>query len=319
MKLAQERDYTCKNTIAADTYDHYLRSINRFEFLSDNEISNIAAINKLLHKKYTEKQKLEMLNNSNKPVLPKLTEAQRTILAMLLEGKTDAKISQDLNLTTHIITNIKTKIFSQFASIVELKCPNKTAQLIYFLKSNDFAKDFSINPQSTACKPSPEIDNKNDLLSQTYHPSLSNTDYVKTLTKCELQVLKLLSSGWNYVDTAVKLNISENTVKTYTGAIFSKLGVTDRTQAAILGINAGILDKKENAQYACSINTNDLLYQKIARILNNEENAIKEIALKVGFACLNNTAGEIEELKQKANEISQKIAIINSIKEELSA
>jgi hypothetical protein len=42
------------------------------------------------------------------------------------------------------------------------------------------------------------------------------------------------------------LFLSEGTVKNYVSMIFSKLGVTDRTQAAILAIRSGLVSSEES-------------------------------------------------------------------------
>ena len=65
-----------------------------------------------------------------------------------------------------------------------------------------------------------------------------NEDEVKidSLTRRELEVLKLLAVGMYNKEVAEKLNISERTVKNHVSNIFKKLEVTDRTQAAVFAI-----------------------------------------------------------------------------------
>jgi NarL family two-component system response regulator LiaR len=53
------------------------------------------------------------------------------------------------------------------------------------------------------------------------------------LTERELEVLRLIAAGMNNHEIAEKLVISEKTVKTHVSNILGKLGVEDRTQAAI--------------------------------------------------------------------------------------
>ena len=57
----------------------------------------------------------------------------------------------------------------------------------------------------------------------------------------EREVLGLLASGLSNTDIAQTLFLSDGTVKNYVSIIFSKLGVADRTQAAILAIRAGVV------------------------------------------------------------------------------
>jgi DNA-binding NarL/FixJ family response regulator len=55
------------------------------------------------------------------------------------------------------------------------------------------------------------------------------------------EVLQLLATGMSNTDIAQMLFLSDGTVKNYVSIIFSKLGVTDRTQAAIVAIRAGLV------------------------------------------------------------------------------
>lgn len=63
-----------------------------------------------------------------------------------------------------------------------------------------------------------------------------------SLTNRELEVLKLIVSGNSNKDIGTELSISEATVKTHINSILSKLGVSDRTQAATTAIQRGIVD-----------------------------------------------------------------------------
>lgn len=68
---------------------------------------------------------------------------------------------------------------------------------------------------------------------------------ISQLSEREREVLRLLANGLSNSDIAKTLFLSEGTVKNYVSVIFSKLGVTDRTQAAILAIRAGLANPKE--------------------------------------------------------------------------
>jgi DNA-binding NarL/FixJ family response regulator len=61
------------------------------------------------------------------------------------------------------------------------------------------------------------------------------------LSPRERDVLALLAKGLSNADIAATVHLSEGTVRNYVSTILSKLGVADRTQAAILGIRAGLL------------------------------------------------------------------------------
>src|SRR5262245_18022353 len=60
------------------------------------------------------------------------------------------------------------------------------------------------------------------------------------LTERERDVLGLIASGHSNKAIAAKLFLSVGTVKGYVSAIFEKLGVADRTQAALLAVRHGI-------------------------------------------------------------------------------
>ena len=72
--------------------------------------------------------------------------------------------------------------------------------------------------------------------SQT-QPSSLLTD---KLTERETDVLRLLAKGLNNAEIAGQLHLSEGTVRNHVSAILDKLGVSDRTQAAVIAIQHGL-------------------------------------------------------------------------------
>jgi DNA-binding NarL/FixJ family response regulator len=60
------------------------------------------------------------------------------------------------------------------------------------------------------------------------------------LTNRERDVLALIARGRSNKRIALELGISEKTVKNHVGHVLAKLGVTDRTQAAVLAVQEGI-------------------------------------------------------------------------------
>jgi DNA-binding NarL/FixJ family response regulator len=63
---------------------------------------------------------------------------------------------------------------------------------------------------------------------------------IASLTGREREVLALVADGRSNREIARALTVSEKTVKTHVSAILAKLGVADRTQAALLAVrNAG--------------------------------------------------------------------------------
>jgi DNA-binding NarL/FixJ family response regulator len=66
------------------------------------------------------------------------------------------------------------------------------------------------------------------------------TRITEKLTEREVDVLRLIAHGLNNAEIAARLHLSEGTVRNHISAIFSKLEVSDRTQAAILAICHGL-------------------------------------------------------------------------------
>ena len=62
-----------------------------------------------------------------------------------------------------------------------------------------------------------------------------------SLTKRELEVLSLLARGYANKGIARELFVSEKTAKTHVSNILAKLGVTDRTQAAVYAVRTGLV------------------------------------------------------------------------------
>jgi len=73
----------------------------------------------------------------------------------------------------------------------------------------------------------------------------TDTSIVNSLSDREREVLRLLASGMSNSDIAQHLYLSEGTVRNYVSSILTKLGVSDRTQAAVLALRAGIAENKD--------------------------------------------------------------------------
>jgi NarL family two-component system response regulator LiaR len=71
-------------------------------------------------------------------------------------------------------------------------------------------------------------------------PSASALDQ---LTGREREVLALIARGRANKRIALELGISEKTVKTHVGHVLAKLGVADRTQAAVLAVQEGLVTR----------------------------------------------------------------------------
>jgi DNA-binding NarL/FixJ family response regulator len=60
------------------------------------------------------------------------------------------------------------------------------------------------------------------------------------LSERETEILKLVARGLSNKEIALRLSLTEGTVKNYVSAILQKLGVQDRTQAALKARGMGI-------------------------------------------------------------------------------
>jgi len=66
-----------------------------------------------------------------------------------------------------------------------------------------------------------------------------------SLSDRDREVLLLITQGLSNADIAARLYLAEGTVRNYTSAIFAKLGVSDRTQAAIAALRYGLVDPSD--------------------------------------------------------------------------
>jgi len=73
-------------------------------------------------------------------------------------------------------------------------------------------------------------------------PAVGRDEKLARLTPREEQILSLVASGKTNGQIAKEIFLSEKTVKTHVSNILMKLGVHDRTQAALLAVREGLVD-----------------------------------------------------------------------------
>ncbi len=65
---------------------------------------------------------------------------------------------------------------------------------------------------------------------------------VEPLTEREQEVLRLLVQGYSNPEIAQQLHLARGTVRNYVSGILQKLGVADRTQAAVVAVQRGLVE-----------------------------------------------------------------------------
>jgi len=65
----------------------------------------------------------------------------------------------------------------------------------------------------------------------------------EAFTERELEILGLVVGGYSNPEIAQRLHLAHGTVRNYVSAILGKLGVSDRTQAAVEALRRGLVDQ----------------------------------------------------------------------------
>src|SRR6185295_6911230 len=78
------------------------------------------------------------------------------------------------------------------------------------------------------------------VLMELSHPPKQQPLTADPLTERELEVLQLIAQGCSNKEIAMKLSVSELTVRTHVSNILSKLHLASRTQAALYALQKGI-------------------------------------------------------------------------------
>jgi NarL family two-component system response regulator LiaR len=74
-------------------------------------------------------------------------------------------------------------------------------------------------------------------------PAHQESQVAQDLSEREREVLVLLAQGLTNAEIADRLFLTRGTVRNYVSAILTKLGVEDRTQAALIAVKHGLIDE----------------------------------------------------------------------------
>ncbi len=129
-------------------------------------------------------------------------------------------------------------VLSSFAEDRQVRQAIQAGVAGYLLKDVDRAGLVQAIHDAHAGQPAlhPEVQRR--LMRQLSTPEAPNP--VETLTARELDVLRQIAAGRSNKEIAKALHLSEGTIKGYTSTLFGKLGVNDRTQAALFALRAGV-------------------------------------------------------------------------------
>ena len=135
----------------------------------------------------------------------------------------------------------KVLVLTSYSDDLRVRDAIQAGAIGYLLKDVLKAELLNAIRSAAAGKPALHPDAQQYLMRQ-----LSGTDASphSRLTAREFNILQLLAEGKSNKEVALALSLTEGTVKGYVSTIFDKLGVADRTQAALYAVEHGLLRPK---------------------------------------------------------------------------
>jgi|SRR4026207_804028 DNA-binding NarL/FixJ family response regulator len=144
-------------------------------------------------------------------------------MRLLLVGPADGRARLRAELRESSFT-----IAGEFATLVEARASRIEADAI--LISTSEGRAFTARPPSRRARPAALDDS----------PAIDD-EFQEPLTPREVEVLELLAEGLPNKSIAVRLGISDQTVKFHVASVCGKLGAANRTQAVRVAVRRGLV------------------------------------------------------------------------------
>jgi NarL family two-component system response regulator LiaR len=131
-------------------------------------------------------------------------------------------------------------VLTSFAADEKVFPAIKAGALGYLLKDSGPEELVGAIRQVHRGEPSLEPSIARKVLLELSHPPTQKSLTVDPLTERELDILRLVAQGCSNKEIALKLSLSELTVRTHVSNILGKLHLASRTQAALYALQKGI-------------------------------------------------------------------------------
>jgi DNA-binding NarL/FixJ family response regulator len=152
-----------------------------------------------------------------------------------LDGVAAAKAIRQAHPATAVV------MLTSFAEDAQLYAALDAGVIGYLLK--DISGDDLVEAIRGAVRGEPQLHPSIALRLMRRRPTTG--DPFADLTERERDVLKTLARGFSNKEIAQTLFLTETTVKGYVSTVLNKLGVSDRTQAALIAVRHGLVKLEE--------------------------------------------------------------------------
>ena len=136
-------------------------------------------------------------------------------------------------------------VLTSFGDETRVRAALEAGAISYLLK--DVLKDELVRAIRGAASGQPTLDPvaQRYLLNRVRRSEQKSS--IDTLTPRELSILERIGKGWNNQAIAKDLGLTHGTVKGHVSRVLDKLGVEDRTQAALLAVKEGVVKTAESS------------------------------------------------------------------------